>query len=85
MPTRTKEIQGPVLVARPKFKVGDRVTRPYNVYNHRSKLMHGTITRVYSRKNTPFGDYPELYAVRWDEDDVTESGDAYMPHGLDKA
>ncbi len=80
-----KEIHGPVLVAKPKFNVGDRVTRPYNVFDPKSKLMHGAVAQAYSRKNTRFGDYPELYAVRWDEPDVKETGNGYLPHGLNKA
>lgn len=80
-----QEIQGPALVAKPKFEVGNRVTRPYNVHDPKSKLMHGTIVRVYSLQNTRFGDYPELYAVRWDETDVKESGNGYLPHGLNKS
>jgi hypothetical protein len=87
MRRNSRAVEDKALVANPKFKVGDRVTRSYNVYDSTpgSKLMHGTVTRVYSRKNTPPGDYPELYAVRWDEADVTETGDAYLPHGLEKA
>ena len=72
-----------VLVVEPKFVVGDRVTRPYNVYDEESRLMHGTVVRVYSR-NDRFGRYPELYAVQWDEADVKESGEGYLPHGLDR-
>ena len=80
-----KDTEGQTQAKTPKFKVGDHVTRPYNVYDPKSKLMHGTVVRVYSRMNTSHGDYPELYEVHWDETDVTESGDGYLPHGLDKA
>lgn len=80
-----QEIEEQVSVTNPKFKIGDRVTRPRNVYNLTGRLLHGTVSRVYSRKNTKFGDYPELYDVIWDEADTKESGNGYLPHGLNKA
>lgn len=63
-----------------KFKLGDRVTRLTNVYDPKSKLMHGEIIEVYSDYKSKFGPYPELYVVRWD--DKTENR-GYLPHGLD--
>lgn len=64
-----------------KFKVGDRVTRHKDVYNLKSRLMHGTVIKVYSKTNE-FGHYPELYKVQWDKpEDGTSYG--FLPHGID--
>jgi hypothetical protein len=81
------DIEGPIQTKTPKFKVGDRVTRPCDVYDPLSKLMHGTVVRAYSRMGTKHGDYNELYDVYWDElwDKLDATGQGYLPHGLDKA
>lgn len=63
-----------------RFKIGDRVTRPIDVYGDHSKRNHGIIVDVYAQMNTQFGDYPELYAVRWDCGHFEK---AFLPHGLD--
>lgn len=64
---------------RTKFRVGDLVSRPKNVYDSTSTLLHGTITRVYSDTRSRFGPYPELYEVTW-ADGRAEKG--FLPHGL---
>jgi len=63
-----------------RFKVGQKVSRPIDVYAKRWKFKLGVITGAYSTWGTRFGDYPELYAVRWDDD---TTGRAYFPHGID--
>lgn len=69
-----------------KFNLGDRVTRLENVYDDKSKMMHGKISRVYD-KDTIFGFYPELYEVIWDHKLTTWNNQlvrgGYLPHGLD--
>ena len=57
-----------------KFDVGDRVTRPRNVYK-KSPLMHGTVSRAYSCRY----DSEELYDVSWDRYGVPKG---YLAHGL---
>ena len=69
----------------PKFSLGDRVTRPKDVYGDHSDKLHGVIVEVYSRYDTPTGDYPELYAVRWDNTDQRkEPANGFLPHGLER-
>lgn len=63
-----------------RFKVGDRVSREADLEIRNSPLKHGEVIRAYSKFNTRFGDYPELYSVRWD-DGTVENG--FLPHGLD--
>lgn len=70
-----------------KFSFGDRVTRPKDVYELSSPLMHGTIVCVYGRKDcyphiNYSSVYPELYDVRWDNKEKINR--AFLPHGLDK-
>jgi hypothetical protein len=69
----------PCKVASPRFHAGDRVTRERDVYNQRSPLMHGTVTKVYAMRGH-FGYYPEMYEVEWDHDGRRPG---YLPHGLD--
>ena len=57
-----------------KFKVGDRVERPVNVYKSGSPLRYGTVTRCYTD-----GQHPELFDVKWDGVSV---GKTYLPHGI---
>lgn len=68
-----------------KFMPGDRVTRQKDVFDKKSKLLHGTIIRVYGRKFScrVLGSWNdgELYDVKWDEGKVQR---AFFPHGLDK-
>jgi hypothetical protein len=75
------------LRANPRFRVGDTVARPINVFKSGSPVRIGTVTRVYSESGTQFGDYPELYEVTW----TIERGKpieplvctGYLRHGLD--
>lgn len=69
-----------------RYQVGDRVTRPQDIYNKNSPLLHGEVTCVYGkdaawpwtqplgyiRENNKPGvwRYPELYEVRWDNGKV---------------
>ncbi len=65
------------------FKIGDRVTRPTNVFQPNSPIKHGTITHKYSSWGGINGCIwfdPELYSVQWDDGSV---GKAYFRHGLD--
>lgn len=70
-----------------RFQVGDRVTRPEDVFVQNSPLMKGTVTRTYT-KHTYYPEseidwfYPELYEVQWDNGKV---GLGYLPHGIDRA
>jgi hypothetical protein len=65
--------------AEARFRVGDRVTRPINVYKSKSPLRHGAVVRVYAKRSR-FGFYAELYAVRWDDNGVERD---FLPHGID--
>lgn len=65
-----------------KFKKGDRVTRPKNVYLKGSGLMHGVVVRAYDFHDPKFGYYPELYSVLWDGEIRPRRG--YLPHGLNR-
>jgi hypothetical protein len=70
------------MTAEGMFEVGDRVTRPKDVYN-RSPLMHGTVTRRYGQDGGLDGvkwHDPELYEVRWDDGYVQKG---FFRHGLD--
>jgi|SRR5882724_1415286 len=95
----TGGIETDITVGGTKFKVGDRVTRPENVYDRNSPIMHGTIARVYNKTTSHYpindfvlGPYPELYDVRWDEQFRKFSADgkyefnasSFLPHGLDR-
>ncbi len=62
-----------------KHLVGSRVQHRVNVYDSRSRLRKGTVTRIYSYQSRGFGFYPELYEVSWD-DGGTEHG--FLRHGL---
>ena len=63
-----------------KFKVGDRVTRRTDVFNPRSKLKRGMISKSYQDMSTNRGIYTELYEVTWDDGEVQKG---FLPHGLD--
>jgi len=63
-----------------RYKVGQRVSRPVDVYAKKKKLKFGTVIRAYSERGSRFGDYPELYAVHWDDG---SEGRAYLRHGID--
>lgn len=75
---RFKGVLGMTDTTAPRFNVGDRVVRHRDVYDPRSRLMHGTVTarRVMGEH------YPEVYDVEWDEA-YKQSGAGYLPHGLD--
>ncbi len=68
---------------RTKFQIGDRVQRLVDVYDEKSRLMHGSIVRVYKMTGCRFGPYPEMYDVRWDEIKDRFRGEGFLPHGLD--
>jgi uncharacterized protein YodC (DUF2158 family) len=61
------------------FKVGDRVTRPEDVYR-KSKVKHGTVTLVYTEASHLGWVDCELYEVQWDNG-VVERG--FFAHGLE--
>jgi ribosomal protein L21E len=66
-----------------QFKIGDRVKRDETnlIINWSShKVLHGTVSRVYSEQGM-FGFYPELYEVNWDDGDKYNKG--CLPHGLE--
>ncbi len=67
-----------------KFKIGDTVYRPREVYAPISqwKMREGIIIKVYSDFESRFGPYPELYSVFWWDTLTLEKG--YLPHGLTK-
>ena len=66
----------------PSWHVGDRVQRPMDVYK-KSPIRHGEVVLRYSitdNRGLDYSqDYPELYAVRWDDGKV-EKG--FLRHGL---
>lgn len=62
-----------------RFPLGQRVERPIDVYDARSRVRQGAITARYSDYASRFGPYLELYAVTWD-DGTVERG--FLPHGL---
>jgi hypothetical protein len=64
-----------------KFRVGDRVCRPIDIYDEESYLKFGIVTKVYSRMDPILGHYPELYEVKWDEP-LYGTRDGYLPNGL---
>lgn len=64
-----------------RFKIGDRVKRPVDIYARRLKWRSGTVVARYGRYGTGLGDYPELYMVLWD-DGIRERG--FMQFGLDR-
>ena len=73
----------PVLI--PRWQVGERVKRRRDVYDQKSPFRHGDVVLRYSatypsRPDLPAHDYPELYAVQWD-DGKFERG--FLRHGLD--
>ena len=63
-----------------RFKVGSRVVRNEDVFSRKSKLMHGTVVRVYAYQSVNHGFYPEVYAVKWDH--RNDEDDGYLPHGI---
>jgi len=71
-----------------KFRVGDRVTRPVDVFTDESPLRHGIVVRRYHKhirygwdEEEPPVCYPELYDVVWDGGKEEE---AFLPHGIDR-
>ena len=71
----------PVLL--PRWSVGDRVKRRFDVYNQSSPFQHGAVVLRYSIMDTGSEysqDYPELYAVRWDDGRFEK---ALFHHGLE--
>lgn len=74
-----------------KFKVGDRVSRPVDVYGDHNIKKFGTVVRAFSEISHHChwedGDdhgcwyNPELYSVKWDNEVRVSNG--YLPHGLD--
>ena len=64
-----------------EFVEHQKVKRPIDPFIPRKdwKWSHGEVIRVYSNYGTEFGDYPELYDVKWDSGIV---GKAFLPHGL---
>jgi len=65
------------------YRVGDRVTRPVDVYAGQSPLRHGCVTRRYGKRGGLGSNHwfdPEIYDVLWD-DGVEERG--FFRHGLD--
>lgn len=81
--SRKREIKTcPVL--NPAWNVGDRVQRRLDVYDDSSAVRHGRVALRYSIINIGSEysqDYPEVYAVQWD-DGRFEKG--FLAHGLDK-
>jgi len=47
-----------------RFKVGDTVYRPSDIYKRHSPNLEGTVTRVYA-KRSKLGYFYELYEVHW--------------------
>ncbi len=64
----------------PAFKVGDRVARYRDVCILEKGVLHGVIVERYAVCNSRFGDYPELYAVKWDDRERVEYG--FFAQGL---
>lgn len=65
-----------------RYEVGDRVVREVDVFDPKSTLMHGTVTRRYGRESGFDGVTwydPELYEVQWDHGTI---GRAFFRHGL---
>ena len=71
----------------PNWRIGDRIQRHKDVFNLKSQLRHGIVILRYSiwdngvSHDTYYGDYPELYAVRWDDGSFEKS---FLSHGLVK-
>ena len=63
-----------------RFEVGDRVQRRKDVFDNESPMLHGCVVKAYSRWGTRFGDYPELFDVRWDGVKAVEHG--FLPNGI---
>ena len=70
-----------------KYSVGERVSRPIDVYGDHDIKKFGVITAVYDEwtpsrcdGDMPAMHYEELYEVQWDDGKV-EKG--FLPHGLD--
>jgi hypothetical protein len=70
-----------------KFNVGDRVTRPVDIWAPETttkRLKHGVVTERYAQrpKTGPMAacDH-ELYAVQWDGEEQPQRG--YFAHGLE--
>ena len=64
-----------------KFQLGSLVSRRKNVFDPKSKLLHGIVTEIYSDYTSLQGPYPELYEVTW-SNGMIERG--FLLHGLDK-
>ncbi len=62
------------------FEVGDRVTRLQDVFDLKSELMRGAISRRYTQGTR----YRELYEVHWDHQPAGITSRGYLPHGLNK-
>lgn len=66
-----------------KFKKGDRVKFPRDVYEWPFIYMYGTVIEVYSYWSKFLHIfYPELYAVKWDNKETINY--SYLPHGLER-
>jgi hypothetical protein len=75
---------------RNKFRVGDRISRPLNIYQENSDLRFGTICarlaipkgdgKLYPMSSR-YGPYPETYSVVWD-DRPNEIHNGFLSHGL---
>lgn len=65
------------------FDDGDRVTRPVDVFDESSPLLHGVVTMRYDQDGGCDGIHwhdPEVYEVRWDSGVVRRG---FFRHGLD--
>lgn len=71
-----------------QWKVGDRVVRLDNIHDQKSRLMHGTVTKV-EESVEPLHPvigppYEEIDTVQWDLPEDRRHGSSYLPHGLQR-
>ena len=67
-----------------KFKVGDKVTRPVDVFENNGLMLTGIVCHgPYCRGYKYLGWYPELYDVLWEQKPKISKG--YFCYGLEHA
>ncbi len=63
------------------WSVGDRVQRRLDVFEGKSEMRHGVVTRRYSGYSATCSYYSELYDVRWDG---WSEQHGFLSHDLDR-
>lgn len=68
---------------RQEFRVGDKVSRPLDIYDEKSKVKFGRVREVRFGHWTAHSYEPVIYDIQWDgEADVSRG---YLPHGINAA